>query len=214
MRSKSPVTLIVFPVAAYLTVLLIGAFVARPSRLGWIGLGVVSVIVLIAAGVAFALFPRTRANGDRLHPRVTDVFRLLVVTDAHCRDEQLYRAVRTAVFGRLADILVVAPVIASPLHLVADDERREAEDARVRLTDVLQALGRHGIEARGVVGADDPLQAIGDALAFFPANQVLLVLSRRPAWLERKIERRVRDLYGVHVSTVIGEREPSIGAPR
>jgi hypothetical protein len=97
---------------------------------------------------------------------------------------------------------------------VADDERREAEDARVRLTDVLQVLSRHGIEARGVVGADDPLQAIGDALAFFPANEVLLVLSRPPTWLERKLERRVRDLYGVHASTVIGEPEPSMGARR
>jgi hypothetical protein len=216
MRSKPYVVLIVAPVVAYLAALvLVAALVVRPSTLGWVGLGVVSAGTLLAAGLVVFLFPRMRAYGARLHPRVGDTVRLLVVTDAHCDSRPISEAVRRRVAGRTAEVLVVAPVLVSPLHFLAGDEHREAEDARVRLTDALQALGHLGIDARGVVGADDPLQAIADALAGFPADEVVLVASPgHRFWLEQGIERRARDLYGVHVSTVIAETETKVGERR
>jgi hypothetical protein len=212
MRSKRYVLLILAPVAAYLaTLLLIAAFVVKPSPLGWVGLGVASAIALLIAGLAVTLFPRARAHGVRLHPRADDTVRLLVVADAHCEGRRLSEAVRRRLSGRTADVLVVAPVLVSPLHFLTEDEQREAEDARVRLTIALQALEAHGIEARGVVGTDDPLQAIADALAGFPANEILLAVSpEHRFWLERDIERQVRDLYGVHVSTVIAETDTTV----
>jgi hypothetical protein len=78
------------------------------------------------------------------------------------------------------------------------------EDARVRLAETLQGLARFGIEARGVVGTDDPLQAIGDSLAGFPANEILLAApeARQRTWLEHGLERQVRDVSGVHVSSL------------
>ena len=70
-------------------------------------------------------------------------------------------------------------------------------------------LGRdeQDLATRGAVGSDDPLQAIGDALAVFRAGEVLLVapeMSRR-RWLDYDLERQARDVYGVHVSVVTTE---------
>ena len=47
-----------------------------------------------------------------------------------------------------------------------------------------------------MLGGDDPLQAIGDALAGFPANEILVVaaLDRRRSGLEHDLERNVRDI--------------------
>jgi len=99
---------------------------------------------------------------------------------------------------------VITPVLASPLHLLADDERHERDEAEARLQATLESLARTGVQVEGVVGADDPLQAVGDALAGFQADEVLLVgpLPSGRDWLEQGFEKRVRDLYGVPVATV------------
>lgn len=206
MHSKSYLRWILAPAVGYVTVLLlVGAFVVKPPALGWIGFGVAATIGIAIACIAAVLFPHTRANAVRLHPRFGGRFKLLVVADARCASASLCRAVVDTLVGRAADVLVVAPVLPTPLHFLAEDEEREREDARVRLSEALLGLTRLGIDARGVVGDDDPLQAIGDALANFPANEILLVVpgERRAAWLERGLDRDARDLYGVHVSSLI-----------
>lgn len=177
-RSKSQLWWILVPVTGYLAVLLVVAvFVVKPPPLGWIGFGVAATIGILIAGLASVLFPRMRTNAVRLHPRLDGRFRLLVVADAHCASPSLSRAVRDALGGRTGEVLVVAPVLSSPLHFLTDDEDREREDARVRLSEALQGLTQLGIETRGLVGTDDPLQAIGDALADFSANEILLAAS-------------------------------------
>jgi hypothetical protein len=72
MRSRPYVLVIVVPVVAYLAVLLlIAAFVVKPSTLGWVGLGVASATTLLIAGLAVALFPRTgtRRSAPPAHGR-------------------------------------------------------------------------------------------------------------------------------------------------
>lgn len=205
MHSKSYLWWILAPAVGYVTVvLLVAAFVVQPPALGWIGFGVAATVGIAIAGIAAVLFPHTRANAVRLHPRFNGRFKLLVVADAHCASASLCNAVSDTLAGRTADVLVVAPVLAAPLHFLANDEEREREDARVRLSEALHGLTRLGIEARGRVGGDDPLQAIGDALAGFPATEILLVApeERQSIWLERGLDRQARDLYGVHVSSL------------
>ena len=204
MRSRSYVVWIFAPVLVYLAVLLlVAALVVKPPALGWIGFGVAGTIGLAIAGLASILFPRTRVNAERRHPRRDGLLRLLVVADAHCDRAALCAAVQHAAGVRPLEVFVVAPVLARPAHFLADAEEREREDAQVRLAEALRALTQLGIEARGLVGTDDPLQAIGDGLAAFAADEILLVPSagaRRP-WLEQGLERRARDTFGVHVST-------------
>jgi hypothetical protein len=205
MRSKSYQRVILVPVLAYLgAVLLLAVFVVKPSALGWVGFGVLAAIGLLIGGFAAFLYPRMGTNTNRIHPRADGLFRLLVVADAHCESTPFCEAVRGTIAGRAAEVLVVAPVLASPLHYLTNAEDSEREDARVRLAETLQGLARFGIEARGVVGTDDPLQAIGDSLAGFPATEILLAApeARQRTWLEHGLERQARDVSGVHVSSL------------
>jgi hypothetical protein len=179
-------------------------FVTEPPTLGWIGFGVAAAVGLAIAGVASYLYPRSRANAHRLHPHLDGLFRLLVVADVRCDGAALCDAVQHSVAGRVSDVLVVAPVLASPLHFLTDAEDGDRADADLRLTEATDALGRLGITARGTIGSDDPLQAIGDALAGFPASEILLAAaaSTQRNWLDFDLERKARDAYGVHVASV------------
>src|SRR5438270_7877817 len=78
------------------------------------------------------------------------------------------------VLPRSARVLVVAPALNSRLrHWVSDedDARRAAES---RLARCLESLGAVGIDARGRIGDPDPLQAIADGLALFPADEIVI----------------------------------------
>lgn len=194
------------PVLVYLALLLgLAVFVLQPSTLGWIGFGVVAAIgLVIGTGVSF-LFQRARTNPAALHPRpAVSLARLLVVADTHCHGSDLCRAVEQAVAGRPVEVLVLAPVLASPLHFLTDAEEAERDDAKARLSEALEGLAHVGIEAHGLLGGDDPLQAIGDALAGFPADEILLAASGRERrnWLEHDLARKARDSYGVPVVSV------------
>lgn len=203
MRGRPYLWLIFAPVLAYLGVLLVVALLVHPTTLGWIGFGVAAAVALLIGGLAAVLYPRTRVNAVRTHPRPDDAFRLLVIADTEYAGPAFDRSVARAVTGRAAEVLVVAPVLTSTLHFVTDAEESEREAARARLTEALQRLASVGVVARGILGDDDPLQAIGDALAGFPASEILLVAPERGqrGWLDQDLEARARDTFGIHVST-------------
>lgn len=212
MRERPYLAFFIAPALAYLAVLLLVAvFVVEPTTLGWVGFGVAATIGLLVAAGASVLLPRSRTNADQAHPHPDGLFRLLVVADTRCEIAQLCRAVRNSTAGRAADVLVLAPVITSPLHFLTDSEDREREEACARLAEIVQELTRLGVAARGRLGDDDPLPAIGDALVEFPAREILLVMpeDRRRSWLEHDLERRARDAYGVHVSELTVGVAPS-----
>jgi len=73
--------------------------------------------------------------------------------------------------GRL---LVVAPALNSRLRRWASDEDRARRRAAQRLSAHLEHLERRGLQAEGRVGDADPLLAIADALATFPADEILI----------------------------------------
>lgn len=211
---QSLAPLIFGPIVAYLALMLmLAAFVVHPPALGWIGFGVSAAVVLAIGAVALALIPRMRTNAVRLHPREGLVYRLLIVTDVEAEPAEISSAVRLRVLGRRGEVSIVTPVIATPLHFLAADEAREHRAAAARLQATLRSLVDAGIKAHGVVGSDDPLEAVGDVLAGFPADEILLVASlpSRRGWLDEDFEERARDLFGVPVSTVFGsdrERRP------
>src|SRR5262249_12265546 len=70
------------------------------------------------------------------------------------------------------DVLVVAPALNSRLrHWLSDDgvARGRASD---RVASFVAGLERRGVRAEGRVGDADPMQAIADALAIFPADEI------------------------------------------
>ena len=209
-RNRS-VALIVFgSIAGYSTVMLaLALFVLHPPALGWIGFGVATVAASLAGATLVLAFAHTRTNAVRLHPRPGAVYRLVVVSDTDVEPAELLSAVRLRVVGRAAEVRVVAPVMTTPLRFLAAAEEGDEAEAAGRLAMTLILLRRVGIKAQGVVGTDDPLQAVGDVLADFPANEILLVgtLSSRRGWLDRDFEREARDRFGVPVATVFARRE-------
>jgi hypothetical protein len=92
--------------------------------------------------------------------------RILVVANGTAEGASMHEAIRDRIRGRDAEVLVVASARNDGMSVGATEER---------LRRCLDLLGRAGIEANGVVGDPDPLQAIVDALHGFPADEVVLV---------------------------------------
>jgi hypothetical protein len=86
-----------------------------------------------------------------------------------------------------ADVLVVAPALNSRLRHWLSDVDEALARAQERLDLAITALRRRGVIVRGEIGDADPLLAIADALASFPADEI--VIATLPAgqsnWIER-----------------------------
>jgi nucleotide-binding universal stress UspA family protein len=115
--------------------------------------------------------------------------------------------------GGDANVLVVAPALNSRLRHWTSDE----DDARVRAKERLQRcverLDDAGVEATGMIGDADPLQALRDALAWFPAD--LLIVATHPAgrsnWLATKlVERASRYFAGPILHVTIADAAPAV----
>jgi hypothetical protein len=106
-------------------------------------------------------------------------------------------------------------VAVSPLRYLSDDEDGERKQACLRLHAALNALAEAGIPARGEVGPDDPLQAAGDVLTTWPADEIIYIgpMQSHRTWLESDFEICARDLFGVPVSTVFGQPTVRAAAP-
>jgi hypothetical protein len=94
-----------------------------------------------------------------------------------------------------AEVMIVSPArVASPLDLAAGDVDSEIEEARQRLQASIEALREKGIQTRGDVGEAEPDLAMRDALATFPADEVIIVAPPQDeaTWLEKDLLDRVR----------------------
>lgn len=170
---------------------------------GWIGFGVVAALVATLSIGAIVLLERVEdgAGADRAVPLPLPGDgrrRVLVVADVGCEAADACPAILAYLPDGTADVLVVAPSIVSPLHRLTDDDARERAAAGRRLDEVLAALAGRGVQARGLVGAETPLEAIEDALAAFPADEIV-VLAPPPdqaRWSEVDLVARARAAFG------------------
>ena len=128
--------------------------------------------------------------------------RLLVVTTVSADDTALREHVRRHTGGEEAELKIVAPAAKlSPLAWLTSDE----DGARSEAADVADESARAvGGEARveTEVGDPDPVQAIRDALATFPADEIL-VLTRRAedaGWLEKDAGAEADERFGIPVT--------------
>ncbi len=200
--ARTTLLTIAVPAVTYLVLLvLVAALWVKPPLIGWIGLAVVAALAAVVTGGAFVLFPRMRRNVDAVSG--VERRRLLVLVDTTCPALEIRDSIVAALAGPEPEVLVVAPVLASPLHYLAGDERAERADAEARLAAVVDGLRAAGVDARGRIGDDDPVQALGDALAEFPAVEALVVTSTETHWLEHDLFERARQLVPVlqHVQT-------------
>ena len=74
-----------------------------------------------------------------------------------------------------AEVLVVSPALnESAVAFWVSDSDEAIEDARDAAAESVAALAGAGADARGVTGESEPLLALQDALARFPADLVLI----------------------------------------
>ena len=121
------------------------------------------------------------------HPQV------LVVADVWCVVDGLCDEVRHHAEGAESRVLVIAPALTGRVHAWTNDTDREAEVARSRLENILARLEQQGVSAEGRVADPDPALAVVDALAEFPATEVLLVAEEvtHANWLEHDLAGRI-----------------------
>ena len=100
-----------------------------------------------------------------------------------------------------AQVLVVSPALhQSPLAFWMSDSDEAIADAQGRLDATLARLREGGVRARGTTGESEPLVALQDALATFPADRIAVFI--RP-----EDERRYRE------EDVVGEAQRRFGVP-
>ena len=173
----------------------------------WLGLA--TWILLTVAAVAWYLHGRAEppARQHVVHVGPPDVRRILVVANETVESEELLDAVRERCSGVKADVLVVAPALNSRLKHWTSDEDAARHDAEQRLGRSLARLESAGLQARGEVGDDDPLQAIEDALHTFGADEIVVATHSvsESNWLESGVVAGARERFDVPVTHVIVE---------
>jgi hypothetical protein len=158
----------------------------------------------LAAGAIIVLAARARFDEPIEVASSTDGrYTLLVVAIASLEEPGLAGAIAEIASagttpGEESEILVLAPALNKRMAHWLSDLRQARFDAQRRLALSLATLAAAGLDAHGEVGDTDPVQAVEDTLAIFPASEVVLVTpSGHQGEVEevrRRLDRRVRVL--------------------
>lgn len=130
---------------------------------------------------------------------------LLVVTTAPVEGAQLREHVREQVGSADARVRVVAPASKmSPLKWLFSDEdeaRAEAVETAAEATEAVSDVAPAEAEA----GDTDPVLAIQDALATFPADEILIITppGSEATWLEKDTAGEALERFGLPVTHVV-----------
>jgi hypothetical protein len=128
--------------------------------------------------------------------------RLLIAVGAAAEStEQVPEGVR-ALLDHADEILVIAPSLPDRVQWLASDTDKARMGADERLGTVLGQLRELGHEAKGAVGADDPLLAFEDALREFHPDHILIAI-RGPGqadWQERGLVEQIVERFRLPVT--------------
>ena len=123
---------------------------------------------------------------------------LIAAGEAASRPEDLPDGVRSLIDA--ADtILVMAPSLPRRLDWLVSSTDKARQQADERLGVVMGHLREMGAEARGGVGADDPLLAFEDAIRQFAPDHLLVGLRAddRKRWQERGLLDQIQQRFAV-----------------
>ncbi len=123
---------------------------------------------------------------------------LIAAGEAASRPENLPAGIRSLIDA--ADtILVMAPSLPRRLDWLVSATDKARQQADQRLDVVLGHLAEMGADARGEVGADDPLLAFEDAIRQFGPDHLLVALRAddRKRWQERGLLDRIQQRFAL-----------------
>jgi hypothetical protein len=106
------------------------------------------------------------------------------------------------------EILVVTPALPNRLDWLASATDRAREQADERLGAILNQLAEAETDAKGEVGADDPMLAFEDAIREFEPDHILVALrpDEEAGWQERGLLEELRERFGL--PTTVFEVQP------
>ena len=173
--------------------------------------GIIVFIVLSTAVVAWWLHARREEKPIQTRPRphAEGERRILVIANETVGGHTLRSMILEKSLDVREEVLVVTPALNSPLkHWVSDEDGARAAAQR-RLDDSLAKLADAGVQARGEIGDDDPLQAIEDALRTFGADEIIISThpEGRSNWLERGVVENARERFAVPITHVVVDLE-------
>ncbi len=136
--------------------------------------------------------------------------RYLVVANQTLGGEHLTEKVRACLAAGPSRFHVLVPATQPHDHAVWTEGEARAIAAR-RLARALDRFRELGAEAKGEIGDERPLQAIADSVRDREFDEIILStlppgLSR---WLRQDLPHRVERTFGVAVTHVVGEPEPT-----
>jgi hypothetical protein len=174
-----------------LVVVIAGAIVVVAAAYinAWVG---VAVAVAVGAVVVWLRRPSPEAEAPSQLVSSTPgaAHRVLLVVPSGTS------GIDAGIGGRATDVLVVVPALVSTVQSLTgavDDERAAAQLTAETLAG---ALSRTGVQARGLVGADDTVLAIEDALREFGADEIVL------AGADDDVVEQARERFALPVSTL------------
>jgi hypothetical protein len=135
---------------------------------------------------------------------MSDVRRILVIANETCPGHRLAEELRARAGSGASEVLIVAPALTGRLRHLFSDTDGALQRARERVDESVAALAAQGVHARGEVGDEDPILAIRDALATFPADELIISTHppKRSHWLEKRVVERAHD-FGVPVTHIV-----------
>jgi len=147
----------------FVIVVIVGALVIIGASFINVWLGVAAAVVVVAA-VVWWLMQGTETAREPLVVSGTPegTHRVLVLAAPGTES--------VSVPDAATETLVVVPAVASPVEAITgavDDRRADAAETATALAGRLP-------RARGEIGADDPIQAIDDALRAFGADEIVI----------------------------------------
>jgi hypothetical protein len=115
------------------------------------------------------------------------------------------------------EVRVIAPTLTTRLQSWASDIDAAASSADERMHAIVGSIQTTGQQAsEGSVGDEDPLQAIADALAAFPADALILATHTSDVanWRERRLGDKVRARFDLPVTEMLLDREGRVVSVR
>jgi hypothetical protein len=108
-----------------------------------------------------------------------------------------------------AEVLVVAPALNTRTRFLFSDVDAAIERAERVQEETVERMDEEGIDAAGDTGESDPLLAIQDALATFPADEIVLFTHAGGDrnWLEEGIVDQVKAHFRGPVEHIVVERD-------
>jgi GABA permease len=131
--------------------------------------------------------------------------RVLVIANRTCPCPTLADELARSAGEGPIEVLVVAPALNSRLRHWVSDVDAAVAGANERVGLALAELRSRGITARGEVGDANPLLAIADALATFPAEELWFVTYPPGVsnWLERGLVEKAQARYDMPITHLV-----------